>query len=354
MLISENSPWSHEIELEPNIIDQYCLDIIDKVNSFSKENIQKMKYKIGEILLECNFFDTTSYKLFHTSMLHLKSSEGKVPDWRIYVINKKYSGPKLPKEAIINSPYQGIVEYQSSKRFQLYYIEHLRTLFTLNYESKIAVYWTSSPIKEISLDFTFPIRYIAEAIYRNRNGFILHSGVVGKNGKGVLFTGKSGSGKSTTSLACLLAGFDFICDDHCLYHNKITYNLTQFAKLTSTSLEILSQLEHRNLLTGNTSDNKIIIPLLPNFNSNIKNSLTIKAVIQPILTQDPKASLIPCSAKESLKSLAPSSFSRIVSAHKQELSIMSQLVKSVPNYKLFLNEDLRQAINLIAQIKELQ
>jgi len=41
----------------------------------------------------------------------------------------------------------------------------------------------------------------------------LHAACVGRDGHGVLLMGESGSGKSTVSLLCLLAGFDFLSED---------------------------------------------------------------------------------------------------------------------------------------------
>jgi hypothetical protein len=41
----------------------------------------------------------------------------------------------------------------------------------------------------------------------------LHAACVGRNGCGVLLMGASGSGKSTVSLLCLLAGFEFLAED---------------------------------------------------------------------------------------------------------------------------------------------
>lgn len=41
----------------------------------------------------------------------------------------------------------------------------------------------------------------------------LHAACVGRNGHGVLLMGASGSGKSTVSLLCLLAGFEFLAED---------------------------------------------------------------------------------------------------------------------------------------------
>ena len=50
--------------------------------------------------------------------------------------------------------------------------------------------------------------------YRDQGVQQLHAGLVARDGKGVLFIGQSGSGKSTCTLACALDGFDYLGDDH--------------------------------------------------------------------------------------------------------------------------------------------
>lgn len=42
----------------------------------------------------------------------------------------------------------------------------------------------------------------------------LHAALVARDGRGALLVGAGGSGKTTASLACLLAGFDFLGDDY--------------------------------------------------------------------------------------------------------------------------------------------
>lgn len=48
-----------------------------------------------------------------------------------------------------------------------------------------------------------------------KNGLLmLHGAAVGVDGKGVIIAGKGGAGKSTLSVACLMAGMDFVGDDY--------------------------------------------------------------------------------------------------------------------------------------------
>jgi hypothetical protein len=69
------------------------------------------------------------------------------------------------------------------------------------------------------LRFPYHIRYelIEFAVFtlasRVQQLVPLHAACVGRRGRGVLLMGESGSGKSTVSLLCLLAGFEFLSED---------------------------------------------------------------------------------------------------------------------------------------------
>lgn len=55
----------------------------------------------------------------------------------------------------------------------------------------------------------WPLRFWLRSIGRR----VLHAALVSRDGAGVLIGGPAGAGKSTLSLACLDAGFDFLSDD---------------------------------------------------------------------------------------------------------------------------------------------
>lgn len=58
----------------------------------------------------------------------------------------------------------------------------------------------------------FPI--LLAAWYQHHGVQQLHASLVAREGRGILFVGDSGSGKTTCALACALAGFDYLGDDN--------------------------------------------------------------------------------------------------------------------------------------------
>ena len=73
----------------------------------------------------------------------------------------------------------------------------------------------------------------------------IHAGLVARGDKGLLFAGKSGAGKTTSTLACYLGGFTYLSDDcvaleakpngafvgHCFYDTCMHDNMQRFPSL---------------------------------------------------------------------------------------------------------------------------
>ena len=58
-----------------------------------------------------------------------------------------------------------------------------------------------------------PFQPLVSVWCRDRGVQLVHAGLVSQGGRGVLIAGESGAGKSTTSLACAVAGLGFLGDD---------------------------------------------------------------------------------------------------------------------------------------------
>jgi len=74
--------------------------------------------------------------------------------------------------------------------------------------------------------------------YKNIN--VLHASAVNINGKGVIFSGLSGVGKSTLSIASVIAGKSlFVTDNYLLYDDKKVYPFPEWIRLNRESYRLI-------------------------------------------------------------------------------------------------------------------
>jgi hypothetical protein len=101
------------------------------------------------------------------------------------------------------------------------------------------------------LDFPYHLRYeLLEFVVfmlaaRNRNLVSLHSACIALNGRGLLLLGDRGAGKSTTGLACLIDGFEFVAEDGIVVcpTTLLTSGLSSFLHLRADSLHFFQALK---------------------------------------------------------------------------------------------------------------
>ncbi|MBL7198147.1 MAG: hypothetical protein ISS47_08605 [Candidatus Omnitrophica bacterium] len=75
---------------------------------------------------------------------------------------------------------------------------------------------------DINKDLLFDLIFFQplKVILRFHRLYLLHASCVSKDGKGVLFSGESESGKTTLALALVRDGFNYLADDDCLLSQK--------------------------------------------------------------------------------------------------------------------------------------
>jgi hypothetical protein len=177
---------------------------------------------------------------------------------------------------------------------------------------------------------------------------VIHTGLVSQNGYGVLFAGKSGSGKSTSALVCLCAGFNYLSEDyvglqrlqdgsfvgHSLYNSVFleTAHLARFTDLIPYAIK--GRPPH---------EEKSVIILSQVFPERLERVVPIRVLALPRVVDTREPRIRPASKGEALLTLGPSSLLQIPSRRLgvRGFDRLAQLVEQVPCYWLELGRDPR-------------
>jgi hypothetical protein len=173
----------------------------------------------------------------------------------------------------------------------------------------------------------------------------VHAGLTTWQGRGALFTGKGGSGKSTTSICCLLGGFGYLGDDfvgleavgngrfrgHSLYGAALTTlgHMQRFPALAAVSAKGNHPHEEKSIAW---------LSQLPD--ARFLSTTSIDAIVLPKVTLGAEDTVFePASPREALLALAPSSVLYLPAARPGAMDRLAALVESVPSFRLLLGRD---------------
>ncbi|HYC53551.1 MAG TPA: hypothetical protein VEL28_01230 [Candidatus Binatia bacterium] len=172
----------------------------------------------------------------------------------------------------------------------------------------------------------------------------VHSGMVARNGRGVILCGQSGSGKSTTSLLCLLAGMDFLGDDYVGLEAHgggfLGHSLFGSTYVEPDHLQRFPLLHPHAVHGSLPGEDKSVVLLSRILPERLCASAAIAAVLLPEVTGQAVTRIEPASRGYALRRAAPSSILQLLAPEAQSLHRIAALVAAVPCFKVMLGRDM--------------
>ncbi len=194
-----------------------------------------------------------------------------------------------------------------------------------------------------------PLRTLLHAWMRTQGIQFVHAAAVGTASGGVLLAGKGGSGKSTCALACLNSKLKYAGDDYCMVGwngpggQPWLHSLYNTAKLTGDAdLARFPQFAPWVWNRERQADEKATFFLHEHLPGRLIRGFPLRAIVVPIVTGGVSTRLEPCSAREVLLALGPSTLAQLPASGPEDLACVGTLVRSLPSYKLLVGTDLSQ------------
>lgn len=295
--------------------------------------------------------------------LEIGPKSEKKPDLTINIWDNISTGTRLPLllRELIHSfagcwaahlgPRGDILRFNTS-RFSAAFHPGPNILSVYDHVRKLGLYWREEAASLPYFECGSPIRTLLHWWMTENDCQFVHAGAVGLPKSGVLLVGKGGSGKSTTTLACLRAGLGYAGDDYCLVSMDsypvvhCVYNTIKL--IGSMDLARFPTLRHQ-FQTGQKGE-KALSFLHQNYPDQIISSMPIQSILSLEISQQPDTHLEPISPSEALKALAPSTLAQLPGAGKAAMKILSQLVCQVPCFRLILGRQIEQIPQIISPL----
>lgn len=219
-------------------------------------------------------------------------------------------------------------------------------LFWLDRQSKCLTGFCASEAEQSKFFKGRPLFFPLSVWHRDRGVQIIHAALVGRSGWGILLPGQSGSGKTTTAIACALAGLDFLGDDHVGITEKeeghwLGIGLFASALLEPTQRSRFAKLRHAGIRGRPPPPDKELV-FVEKVNPGVfQRQINIKAIALPRISNTEHSSLSPTGKMEAYHSLCMGSMTSVIPrpAH-DDLEAFSRLVEDIPVYRFNLGKDL--------------
>ena len=194
-------------------------------------------------------------------------------------------------------------------------------------------------------DYSKPLLLMLSVWYHDRGVQLLHTGLIAHEGAGVLIPGESGSGKSTTSLAGLAQGLEFLGDDFIGVERAgeggfVGHSVYSTACIVRENLDRFPELRPHAVEDRGAVEEKPILFLSEIFPARIRASVPIRAVVLLRIRHE-RTQIRPARRAEALRHFAASTLHTVVPRPGRDaLRMLGELVENVPAWWLLLGPDL--------------
>lgn len=229
---------------------------------------------------------------------------------------------------------RGAVPGLSDGRFRSSAAHDHASLVLWDEQRRIAMCWWRDRAAVPPWEDGAPFRTALHFALQGHGRRLVHAAGIGRDGVGVLLAGPGGTGKSTTTAACLAAGLQSIGDDYVLL-DVLGFRPAAHAVYASVkTTTVIGARGHdpradgrRTLIVGRDLDGTLV------------RSLRIAAVLVPRIVDAERSRLSPISRAAALRAIAPATMMQVPREPRPDLGPMSELVASVDCYELQLGRD---------------
>lgn len=266
------------------------------------------------------------------------------PDCEICLWDSESSGVRVPPSP---RPWEDFTERGNiwgleSPRYRSAYQWGEASISAMDRRERRAVYWVPSHRHLPVWVQASPLRGILHWCMELNGRQLVHAAGVGQDGKGVLLPGRGGSGKSSTSLACLLAGMDFLGDDYlalALDPAPRIYCLYSTAKLDSANLTRYPDLLGRCPTACQPDFDKVVLFLQEAFSHQMQESLPLHLVLKPRIAAVPDTQVGPANAPEIERALSSETLAHLPHVGVHTLQFLERVSRDVPRATIHLGTE---------------
>jgi hypothetical protein len=208
-----------------------------------------------------------------------------------------------------------------------------------------AIGWRASGLHLAPQEQSKPLPLLLGIWYYDCDVHMVHAGLVARRRQGVLVGGGSGAGKSTTTLACLQTGFEFLGDDQCGLQaledgSFLGHSVYGGARVEPHHVGHFPQLRAGAGVGQAVHDDKLLLFPAEMQPTHMARTAIIRVIVLPRVVAAEQSRVRRASKGEALLRLAPTSLFTAFGAGAGGFERLGRLVERVPCFWLELGRDI--------------
>lgn len=323
----------------------------------TKHDRQQFHYfQVANFVIRLWFANETLVDIITPSLAHLAIKEPVSPAdlticlWDSASTQTPEIAPSLP-----NSFYsdRGELIYCNNERVFSLMDPHTRALSLFDKQTNRAMYWVKSVSDLPWWASGSPLQYLLHWWSFDKGFQLTHAASLGHDAGGVVIAGKSGSGKSTTTLLCLQQGMRYLSEDYCLLQENPTphiYSVYNSAKLEQKTLDIFPDLKKYIVNTNRQPHEKALLFQQQIYPEKILKACPLKAMLVSVIDSSRPSWLEPISIENMMPALAVSTMWQLIRSGTATFNRLKNISQSVPCYRLHLGTDLANIPTIVEKL----
>ncbi len=303
--------------------------------------IVRRQFELAGTRLEFVFAGDRLVRQLTGALAHLSEPIDRMADVTIHVWDSTSSGiamvpPPCRRDCFTD---RGDLWGMTSRRVRSSFHFYESSVNLLDLDRRVGIFWTGSDQPLPYWTEGAPFRTLLHWWMEEHGAQVMHAAAVGTAAGAVLITGKGGIGKSTTALACLAAGMQYVGDDYVVVSLDPTprvYSLYSTAKLDTRALQRFPQFQSLVTNPEVNGDEKAIVQLFPSLAGQLSRSLPLRAVTTPSFGDQAGTTVTPVARDVLQRAAEFTTLSQLPHAGRVTHAFIDRMLDGVPNLQLVL------------------
>jgi hypothetical protein len=301
-------------------------------------------FRIAGTVVRLSFAGDRLVPYLTRALAHLRIDPVEVPDatlclWDSVSTRVPMLPPPCDREGFSD---RGDLWGFNSQRIKTAFHYHDFSVNLFDHQRRTGIYWVQNadrlPYWVLSSPLRTPLHWWME-----RHGCqLVHAAAVGVGDRALLVVGKGGLGKSSTALACLEEGFEFLGDDYVIVRPGPTptvYSLYATAKINREDIERFAALKPHLYRTEVPPDEKAVLFLHPHFRAQLRTEMPLAAIAVPRVVEHEDTVLVPELRPAVQEAASFTTMSQLPYAGDHTSRLFTALCDSLPGYRIELGRD---------------